>query len=113
MEHELSLKEIKKEYRGTYKSYLIGFIASLFLTLLSFLLVIAEILSGKTLVYTIIALALIQAIVQLRFFLHLGHEDSPQWATLTFYFMLLVLLIIVLGSLWIMHDLDDRVMRGM
>jgi len=30
-----------------------------------------------------------------------------------FLFMLLLLLIIVFGSLWIMYDLDERVMAGM
>jgi cytochrome o ubiquinol oxidase operon protein cyoD len=51
--------------------------------------------------------------VQLRFFLHLGQEAKPRWETMIFYFMVLVLLIIALGSLWIMHDLEERVMSNM
>lgn len=113
MSHDLTLQEIKKEWHGTYRSYLIGFFASLVLTAASFLLVISKMVTGPALVYSIIALALVQAIVQLLFFLHVGHEAKPKWETLVFYFMILVLFIIAAGSLWIMIDLNDRVMSDM
>ena len=113
MAHDLSLKEIKKESHGTLKAYVIGFIASIILTAASFGLVATRMLSGSLLVYAIVVLALIQAIVQLRFFLHVGQEAKPRWETVVFYFMVLVLLIIALGSLWVMHDLNDRVMGDM
>ena len=113
MSADLSLKEIQKEWHGTLRSYVIGFILSLVLTAASFLLVAAKLLTGKVLIGTIVALALIQAIFQLLYFLHLGQEAKPRWETLVFYFMGIVLLIIVLGSLWIMYDLDDRVMSDM
>lgn len=113
MNPDLSLKEIKKEWHGTYKSYFIGFILSLCLTCLSFLFVIAGWFSVTTIIYSIVALALVQAGIQLYYFLHLGQEASPKWESITFYFMLLILLIIALGSLWIMHDLDLRVMGNM
>lgn len=113
MHEELSLKEIQKEWHGTLKSYAIGFISSIVLTAASFALVITNFFSGQLLVHTIVGLALIQAIIQLLFFLHVGQEAKPRWETLVFYFMVLVLLIIAIGSLWIMYDLDDRVMSGM
>lgn len=110
---DLSLKETQKEWHGTLKSYIIGFIASLLLTSLSFFLVIGQVLSGKVLIYTLIGLAILQAIVQLLYFLHIGQEEKPRWETLIFCFTVLVLLIILIGSLWIMHDLDDRMMLNM
>lgn len=113
MTTELSLKEIKKEWHGTFKSYAIGFATSFLLTILSFALVITEPFAKHYIVYAIIGLAIIQASVQLLFFLHLGQEAKPRWETLGFYFMLLVLLIIVLGTLWIMYDLNYRVMSNM
>lgn len=113
MTHELSLNEIKKEYHGTLKAYLIGFAASLVLTTISFVLVITQVLSGYYLIHTIVGLALVQAILQLRFFLHVGQEAKPRWESLVFYFMVLILLIVALGSLWIMHDLNERVMLDM
>lgn len=113
MSHELSLTEIKKEWHGSLKAYVIGFFVSLILTLISFSLVITKTLSGYHLIYTIVGLALVQAIVQLLFFLHVGQEAKPRWETLVFYFMVLVLFIIAIGTLWIMSDLNDRVMSEM
>lgn len=113
MQHDLSLKEIKNEYHGTLKSYVIGFITSLVLTGISFSLVTYRLLSGYTLIYSLVALALTQAIFQLLFFLHLGREPKPKWETAIFFFMLLILFIIVLGSLWVMNDLNERMMPDM
>lgn len=113
MSEDLSLKDTKKEWHGSLKDYAIGFSASLLLTLVSFSLVITRVISGSTLVYTITGLALVQAIFQLLFFLHVGQEDKPRWETVVFWFMVLVLLIVAVGSLWIMHDLNDRVMLDM
>lgn len=113
MSEELSLKEIQKEWHGTLKAYLIGFITCILLTGLSFFLVIAKILPKPMLTYTILGLAIVQATVQLLFFLHVGQEPKPRWETLVFFFMVMVLLIVFIGSLWIMYDLNDRVMSNM
>jgi cytochrome o ubiquinol oxidase operon protein cyoD len=108
-----SLKEIQKEWHGTLKSYLIGFAASILFTTLSFAIVATTLFSKPTLIYTLVSLALGQAIFQLVFFLHVGQEPKPRWETLVFLFMVMVLIIIVLGSLWIMYDLNNRVMPDM
>lgn len=113
MSREPNLKEIQKEYHGTLKSYFIGFTGSVLLSVLAFGLVIAKALAKQPLIYTIATLALIQAAIQLRFFLKLGHEDHPRWETLIFCFMFLVLLVIVGCTLWIMYDLDYRMMSDM
>ncbi|NGX57541.1 MAG: Cytochrome bo(3) ubiquinol oxidase subunit 4 [Chlamydiae bacterium] len=111
MEEELSLKEMQKTWHGSLRSYLIGFIASLLLTTLAFLLVYGQVFSGPILIMTISGLALVQAAFQLKYFLNLGKEEKPYWETFIFFFMLLILLIIVCGSLWIMHDLNVRMMN--
>lgn len=113
MSEELSLKEIQKEWHGSLKAYVIGFIASLILTATSFFLVHTRLLPEQYLVHTIVGLAVAQAIIQLLFFLHVGQEAKPRWETLVFYFMVLILLIIAIGSLWIMWDLNERTMSGM
>ncbi len=113
MDAHLSLKETFKEWKGTFKSYLIGFVSSLLFTSLSFYLVVFNILSGRNLTFAVISLAACQAICQLLFFLHLGQEDKPRWESLIFAFMLLLLTIIVGGTLWIMQDLNDRTMMNM
>jgi cytochrome o ubiquinol oxidase subunit IV len=113
MHDEPNLDQIQKEWHGTLKAYLTGFLTCILLTAISFSLVATRLFTGPILVYTIIALALLQAIIQLLFFLHVGQEAKPRWETVVFYFMIIILLIIAVGSLWIMHDLNDRVMFGM
>lgn len=111
MSHELGLEEVKKEYHGKVSSYLIGFFGSVFLTILSFGAVVRSWFSLPTLAYVISFLALVQAFVQLKCFLKIGHEEKPRWQLLTFFFMVLVLLIIAIGTLWIMFDLNRRMME--
>jgi len=111
MDAELSLKEIQKAWHGSLRSYVIGFTASFLLTSLSFLLVAGEFLPAHVLIYVVSGLALVQAVFQLTYFLHLGEEGKPHWETAIFFFMLLILLIIVGGTVWIMHDLNVRTMR--
>lgn len=113
MSHELSLKEIKKEWHGTLKSYVVGFLTSLFLTTASFFLVYTHLFPKENLIFIIISLGLVQAIIQAVFFLHVGQESKPRWETIIFCFMILILLIIAIGSLWIMYDLNNRVMSDM
>jgi cytochrome o ubiquinol oxidase operon protein cyoD len=113
MSTELTLKEIQTKWHGTLRSYLIGFFLSLLLTFLSFSLVITRLISGNLLVYAVIALALTQLITQLVFFLHLGQESKPRWETVAFLFMIVILLIIALGSIGVMLDLNARMMAEM
>jgi cytochrome o ubiquinol oxidase operon protein cyoD len=113
MEGELSLAHTKKMWHGTLKAYIIGFLGAIVLTAISFSLVVTKALPNDLLAYTIVSLALVQAVVQLIFFLHVGQEENPKWELLVFYFMLLVLFIVVAGTLWVMNDLNHRVMPSM
>jgi cytochrome o ubiquinol oxidase operon protein cyoD len=91
---------------GAFKSYLKGFVLSVIFTLLAYFLVVEQVFSGWSLLLSISGLAFIQAIVQLVFFLHLGSEPSPYWNLTSFLFMFLILVILVVGTLWIMYHLD-------
>ena len=102
MDSDISLNDEKKLWHGTYLSYGMGFFISLIFTSISFLLVAHEVFEPQILTYTIAGFALIQAVV--------GQEGKPHWETFIFFFMLLILLIIVIGSLWVMNDLNERMM---
>lgn len=92
---------------GSVRSYTIGFIASLILTGTAFWVVErAGNSSSQEIIATIFILAIMQLIVQLIFFLHLGREEKPRLNLMVFSFMLLVVGIIVGGSLWIMSNLN-------
>jgi len=88
------------------RTYIVGFIISIVLTLEAYFLVTRGALSQWVLIFTILALAVVQLFVQLYFFLHLGEETKPRWRLTTFLFAGLVVLIVVFGSLWIMTNLD-------
>lgn len=113
MTSDLSLKETQKEWHGSYQSYTIGFILCLILTAASFLLVYLKLLTGHPLAYTLIGLGIVQAIIQMLFFLHVGQEDKPRWETISFCFMSMCVLILVIGSLWVLNDLNERLMPEM
>ncbi len=92
--------------KSPLKSYVLGFVLSIVLTLAAYFFVVLKTFSPGILLSVIMGLGVIQAVIQLVLFLHLGKEGKPHWNTLTFLFMLSVLLIVVLGSLWIMAHLD-------
>lgn len=94
----------------TYTRYIIGFLLSLGLTLLAYAIVVLELLDSWAAV-VLIVLALAQMIVQLVYFLHLGEEVGPRLKLLSFVFMGVILLIIVVGSLWIMNHLNYNMME--
>lgn len=91
---------------GTVRSYTAGFIASLILTAIAYLLVSKERLRGWALIFALAGLAVVQLLVQLIFFLHLGRESRPRWNLQVLVFAVGVVVIIVFGSLWIMKNLE-------
>lgn len=96
--------------RGTHRSYVIGFVLSLLFTFIPYVLVTQGLVSGAALALLLVGFALAQLLVQLKFFIHLGHENGPRWNAVAFLFMVLVVGIVVVGSLWIMHNLNYNMM---
>lgn len=104
--------EIEQEISPTkgLLSYVLGFVFAIVLTLIAYFATVNHILTGMSLAVFLMALATVQLLVQLVFFLHLGRDKKARWNVASFYFMLLVLLIVVIGSLWIMHNLNYNMM---
>jgi cytochrome o ubiquinol oxidase operon protein cyoD len=105
-EHESVTVSRHEPATGTLQTYVTGFILSISLTLAAYVLVTNHAYSKWTIALAIAGLAAVQFIVQLLFFLHLGRESKPRWRLLVFSFMLLVVGILVIGSLWIMYSLN-------
>src|SRR5579872_1244122 len=95
----------KIEY-GTLKFYLVGFALSILLNLITYWIGISQAVTGIVSDTALAVFGIIQAIVQLIFFLHVLKEPKPRWNLVMFYFMLMVLVIIVFGSVWIMDNLN-------
>lgn len=96
--------------RRTLVSYVSGFVLSILLTLGAYIAVTQHDFAGTVLVAVIIGLAIVQVLVQLFFFLHLGQETRPRWKLAVLLFMLVILGILVFGSLWIMQNLNYHMM---
>ncbi|MFA5004032.1 MAG: cytochrome o ubiquinol oxidase subunit IV [Candidatus Saccharimonadales bacterium] len=100
--------------KHTLKAYVSGFVLSVALTLGAYAIVYAHVHSGHVVIshavviVSVLAFAPVQMVVQLLFFLHLGAENKPRWRQMTLIFAVLVVLIVVVGSLWIMRNLDYR-----
>jgi len=92
-----------------YISYIVGFVLSIATTLLAYFFVVNKLLPKESLIYVVMGIAVVQLVVQLVFFLHLGRGN--RWKVITFAFALLVVLVVVIGSLWIMHNLDYNMMQ--
>lgn len=90
--------------------YVVGFLGSLLLTIAAYLLVTMTNLSGGVLVALIVALAIIQLVLQLVCFLHLGEGHGGRTRAYMFIAMAGVLLILVFGSIWIMNNLNYHMM---
>jgi cytochrome o ubiquinol oxidase operon protein cyoD len=101
---------------GTKFSYSVGFVLSIVLTAAAFLLVHIHVAhhhqspSDSFIMAALPLLAVIQLFVQLIFFLHLSRESKPRWNALALSFAVTVVVILVIGSLWIMSNLNYRMM---
>lgn len=91
---------------GSVRSYAIGFGASLILTAAAYVTVSQNLFGRSVTIGVIAALAIMQLVVQLVYFLHFGRESKPRWNLMAFLFMLMVLFIVVFGSIWIMNNLS-------
>lgn len=94
----------------TLRSYGLGFLLSVVLTLIPFYLIGQDLLNGWTAIWVLFGFATVQLAVQVILFLHLGQEPKPRWKNITFWFAVFVVLVLVVGSLWIMSNLDYRTM---
>lgn len=97
---------------GSIKSYIIGFFLSVILTLMAYFPVSLKVNSGESvfpveiLLAWILSLAVMQLFVQLIFFLHLGNKKSPKWNLVFFIGTIGIVIMIVIGSIWIMYNLN-------
>ncbi len=94
----------------TVSHYVTGFILSLALTLMAYYVAVYHPTHSLALLILVV-LAITQLAVQLLYFLHLGEEVGPKLKQLSFWFMATSLIIIVVGSVWIMSNLNERMMH--
>jgi len=90
-----------------FASYLIGFILSGVFMLAIYWLVVHRALPTHSLYNAIAIFAVVQLIVQVLFFLRLNaRTESSRWALISFLFTIFIIAIVVVGTLWIMYNLN-------
>ena len=94
------------------RGYVTAFITCIVLTLGMYFVGVSNTLNKTQAIGIISALAMIQLIVQLRKFLHVGEEFKPRWKLAVFVLMIVIVLIVVVGSIWIMDNLNYRMLHS-
>ena len=95
---------------GSVKSYAIGFILSVILTLIPFGLVMYPTLPKSITLMIVLAFAVIQVLVHLVYFLHLDRSKEQRENVIAFVFAGLVIVLLVGLSLWIMFSIHTFMM---
>jgi cytochrome o ubiquinol oxidase subunit IV len=109
--HTLHSAGSHQEAHATLKGYLIGFGLSVILTAIPFWLVMTGSLDSKQgTALAITALAVVQIVVHMVFFLHMTPKSEGGWSLLALMFTLILVVIALAGSLWVMFHLNANMM---
>jgi cytochrome o ubiquinol oxidase operon protein cyoD len=95
------------------KDYMIGFALSVILTIIPFWLVMGNVLAPETTKWVILAFAGVQLIVQMMYFLHLNSKAEGGWNMMALILTIVILVIVMAGSIWVMHHMNTNMMPGM
>ena len=96
---------------GSLRSYLTGFGLSVVLTLIPFGIVMGDVFANPLwAVLIIFVLGAAQMLVHVYYFLHVDTEAEGGWLLMSFAFTALLLVIVLVGSLWVMFHLEENMM---
>ena len=95
---------------GSFQGYLVGYVASVLLTLGSFVAVQSSALTPSSVTAAVTVLAIAQMLVHLIFFLHINTSPNQRTNILAFAVTMFIVIVIVAGSLWIMAHLESNMM---
>ncbi len=95
------------------REYLTGFVLSLVLTAIPFALVMGKGVQNSTaLAVVLLAFAAVQIMVHMVYFLHMNARSEGGWNLLALVFTAVLVVIVLSGSLWVMHHLNSNMMPG-
>ena len=90
---------------------MIGFVLSVILTAIPFWLVMGNVLNDTVLTSIVImALAAVQIVVHMIYFLHMNTKSEGGWTFLALLFTLTLVVITLVGSIWVMYHMDQNMM---
>lgn len=96
----------------TLTSRCIGFFGSLLLTLTAYFLITRPgLFSTSAVILTLFILAIVQFVLQSICFLNIWNGTGARWNLVIFLSTVSIILIILGGTLWIMHHLNYHMMH--
>lgn len=99
---------------GSRRGYWIGFILSVLLTAPAFALVMTGVIADPRITAGIVmALAMVQIVVHMIYFLHMSTKSESGWTMLALIFTVIIVVIVIAGSLWVMYHMNLNMMPGM
>lgn len=99
---------------GTMKDYVTGFVLAVILTAIPFWMVINKTISSSaTMGVVLLALAAVQIVVHIKYFLHMNGKSEGGWNMLAMIFTIVLVVITLSGSLWVMYHLNHNMMPTM
>ncbi len=99
------------EDHGSLKGYVIGFLLSVVLTAIPFALVMTGAVADKGLTgMLVVGAAVVQIVVHMIFFLNMNTKSEGGWNMLALLFTIVLIVIVLSGSLWVMHHLNANMM---
>ncbi|MBV8683880.1 MAG: cytochrome o ubiquinol oxidase subunit IV [Caulobacteraceae bacterium] len=94
------------EPTATRREYFTGFALAAILTAIPFSLVMCHVISGGAAATVILALAAVQVVVHMIYFLHMNSRVEGGWSLMALLFTALMVGIVLVGSLWVMHNME-------
>ena len=100
---------------GSRRGYVIGFVLSVLLTAPAFALVMTGAIADPRVTAGIVtALAAVQIVVHMVYFLHMNSKSESGWTLMALIFTAIIVLIAIAGSLWVMYNMNLNMMpQGM
>jgi cytochrome o ubiquinol oxidase operon protein cyoD len=100
----------EREPAGGLQGYLIGYGLAIMLTAASFAAAQSDLIYGPAIISALVVLAIAQMGVHLVFFLHLTTGPDNTNNVLALAFGVFIVVLVVLGSIWIMTHLNHNMM---
>jgi cytochrome o ubiquinol oxidase operon protein cyoD len=95
---------------GSGRSYQIGFLLSLVLTLIPFGLAMFPVLSRTATLWLVVVAAAVQVVVHLGYFLHMNTSAEQRWNRVALIFSAVIIVLLVGLSLWIMQGIHHNML---
>jgi len=98
-------------HQGSLRGYLTGFALAAILTVIPFWLVMGRVFESHWLTISIVlALAVVQILVHVIYFLHLDTHSEGGWNMLAFVFTIVLVVIVLGASIWVMYNENTLMM---